>query len=150
MACVRASALRLRRQRPGSQLIAVLNCSQLEDARPFWVRLSDSIRDTMQNGMERMSDMARPVVDPLMEASAKISQNLGFSHTNAVGTRGAQGAQDRLGSVAGPSMLLPALGLVAGGAALGLGAVAVGRYLDVDVMAKRSEASDEDDEEVRS
>ncbi|XP_034239131.1 uncharacterized protein LOC117644051 [Thrips palmi] len=120
----------------------------LEDSRPFWVRLSDSIRDSMHTGMERMSDLARPVVDPLMEASAKISQNLGFSHGNGVGTRGVQGAQDRLGSVAAPSMLLPALGLVAGGAALGLGAVAVGRYLDVDVMAKRSEASDEDDEDA--
>lgn len=128
----------------------------LEDARPFWVRLSDSIQDSMRTGMERMSDLARPVVDPLVEASAKISQNLGFTSggANGVGgaTRGAHGAQDRLGSVgaavATPSMLLPALGLVAGGAALGLGAVAVGRYLDVDVMAKRSEASDEDDEDA--
>ncbi|KAK3928180.1 Tetraacyldisaccharide 4'-kinase [Frankliniella fusca] len=129
----------------------------LEDARPFWVRLSDSIQDSMRTGMERMSDLARPVVDPLVEASAKISQNLGFTSGGAAAgaggaTRGAHGAQDRLGSVgaavATPSMLLPALGLVAGGAALGLGAVAVGRYLDVDVMAKRSEASDEDDEDA--
>lgn len=101
--------------------------------------------------MEQVSNLARPVVDPLVEASAKISQNLGFAPGGSA-TRGAMGAQDRLGSVgaavATPSMLLPALGLVAGGAALGLGAVAVGRYLDVDVMAKRSEAGEEDDEEV--
>lgn len=123
---------------------------QLEDSRPFWVRLSDSIRDSMQTGMERMSDLARPVVDPLMEASAKISHNLGFAGGAPGSSLSAtRGAQDRLGvgaGVAAPSMLLPALGLVAGGAALGLGAVAVGRYLDVDVMAKRSETSDDDDE----
>jgi hypothetical protein len=40
-------------------------------------------------------------------------------------------------AAAGSSVLIPALGLMASGAALGIGAVAVGRYLDVDVL-KRS------------
>ncbi|KAJ8976832.1 hypothetical protein NQ317_011828 [Molorchus minor] len=54
----------------------------------------------------------------------KISHNLGFSNN-------IQRAQDKIGLIApaGTSVILPALGLVAGGAALGLGAAAMGRFL---------------------
>lgn len=88
----------------------------ITDRRPFWEKLGDSIKEHVEYGMERVSDLARPVVDPIVEATHKISENLGFH----MGTR-------KVGYVGTPSMLLPALGLVAGGAALGLGAVAVGR-----------------------
>lgn len=71
--------------------------------------------------------------DPLVEATRKISENLGLSRSSSD-----RHAQDKIGTVAsGSSVLIPALGLVASGAALGIGAVAVGRYLDVDVL-KRS------------
>lgn len=68
-----------------------------------------------------------------MEATRKISQNLGLS-------RSSPEAQDKIGTIAtGSSVLIPALGLVASGAALGIGAVAVGRYLDVDVLKRSNE-----------
>lgn len=59
-----------------------------------------------------------------------------------------QGEVDRVGLAAAPAypVLLPALGLVAGGAALGLGAVAVGRYLDSDVVKQRNENEEEDED----
>ena len=76
----------------------------------------------------------KPVSDPLVEATRKISENLGLSSSRSQTSV----AQDKIGTVAtGSSVLFPALGLVASGAALGIGAVAVGRYLDVDVL-KRS------------
>lgn len=77
-----------------------------------------------------------------MEAGQKISQNLGLTRASPV-----QQAQDKVGYVGaaaaaapavGGSVLLPALGLMASGAALGLGAIAVGRFLDLG-MLKRSE-----------
>lgn len=70
--------------------------------------------------MEKMSNLARPVVEPLVEATHKISENLGFSP-------GTRHLSEKLGVATSGSVLFPALGLVAGGAALGLGAVAVGR-----------------------
>lgn len=92
--------------------------------RPFW----ETLRDHVQSGMERVSDLTRPVVEPLVEATHKISRNLGLS---------TEGFQDKVdASVAAYPVLLPALGLVAGGAALGLGAVAVGRYLDADARRR--------------
>lgn len=61
-----------------------------------------------------MHQLTKPVFDPLVEATQKISQNLGFGNRK-------QHAQDRTGVFApvGTSVILPALGLVAGGAALG-------------------------------
>lgn len=110
--------------------------------RPFWERVGDTIREHVQTSMEKVNDITRPVVEPLMEATHKISHNLGLaseSNRNVI--------QDKVGStVAAYPVLLPALGLVAGGAALGLGAVAVGRYLDVDVMKRRVGLKDEDSE----
>ncbi|XP_076287713.1 uncharacterized protein LOC143212632 [Lasioglossum baleicum] len=97
---------------------------------PFWMKISENLKSQFSNGVERVSQFTRPVIDPLVEATHKISQNLGLS-------KGKE-AQEKIGTVAsGSSILIPALGLVASGAALGIGAVAVGRYLDVDVL-KRS------------
>ncbi|XP_076621258.1 uncharacterized protein LOC143341847 [Colletes latitarsis] len=97
---------------------------------PFWVKISENLKSQFSNGVEKVSQFTRPVIDPLVEATHKISQNLGLS-------KGME-AQEKIGTVAsGGSILIPALGLVASGAALGIGAVAVGRYLDVDVL-KRS------------
>ncbi|XP_075232411.1 uncharacterized protein LOC142330837 isoform X2 [Lycorma delicatula] len=90
--------------------------------RPFWERIGDSIREHVQTGMDRMSEMTRPVVEPLVEATHKISHNLGLGSNRELTT-----FKEKLGVVSTPSVILPALGLVAGGAALGLGAVAVGR-----------------------
>lgn len=113
--------------------------------RPFWERIGDAIREHVQTSMEKVSDITRPVVEPLMEASHKISHNLGFvseDNRNVI--------QNKIGStVATYPVLLPALGLVAGGAALGLGAVAVGRYLDVDVMKRRVDLREDDSGELQ-
>ncbi|XP_060530493.1 uncharacterized protein LOC132704493 [Cylas formicarius] len=91
--------------------------------QPFWIKITESIKDNVQNSFERMQRITRPVFEPIVEATQKISTNLGLSGTT-------QRAQDKMGLVApaGTSVILPALGLVAGGAALGLGAAAVGRY----------------------
>lgn len=106
--------------------------------QPFWMKISEQMRDTFQNGMVTMHQMTRPVLEPIMEAGQKISQNLGLTRASPVQ------AQDKVGYVGaapaavGGSVLLPALGLMASGAALGLGAIAVGRFLDLG-MLKRSE-----------
>ncbi|XP_014242839.1 uncharacterized protein LOC106662907 [Cimex lectularius] len=103
------------------------------DRRPFWEKLGDTIKEHVEYGVEKVQDITRPVMEPLVEASHKISQNLGFN----TGTRQLSTFKEKLGVAGTNSMLLPAIGLVAGGAALGLGAVAVGRFLDID-MLKRS------------
>lgn len=109
---------------------------------PFWVKISENLKNQFSTGVERVSQLTKPVIDPLVEATQKISQNLGLS-------RGHE-AQDKIGTVAsGSSILFPALGLVASGAALGIGAVAVGRYLDVD-MLKRSNDDGQDFEYSRA
>lgn len=92
--------------------------------QPFWIRLTDSIKDNVQNGFARMQQLTRPVFEPLVEATHRISHNLGFAPP--------QRAQEKVGFVTpmGGSVILPALGLVAGGAALGLGAAAMGRFLN--------------------
>ncbi|KAI4497952.1 hypothetical protein M0802_007068 [Mischocyttarus mexicanus] len=99
---------------------------------PFWVKISENLKNQFSSGVEKVSQFTKPVFDPLVEATHKISQNLGLS-------KGKE-AQDKIGTVAsGTSILIPALGLVASGAALGIGAVAVGRYLDVDVLKRSNE-----------
>ncbi|KAJ4429980.1 hypothetical protein ANN_22184 [Periplaneta americana] len=112
--------------------------------RPFWERIGDTIREHVQTSMEKVTDITRPVVEPLVEATHKISHNLGFA-----GDGNRHVIQDKVGSaVSAYPVLLPALGLVAGGAALGLGAVAVGRYLDVDVMKRRIGLEEDDSSEL--
>ncbi|XP_012284957.1 uncharacterized protein LOC105702169 [Orussus abietinus] len=102
---------------------------------PFWVKISENLRNGFSTSVERVSQLTKPVFDPLVEATHKISQNLGLSRS--------QEAQEKVGTVAsGSSILIPALGLVASGAALGIGAVAVGRYLDVDVLKRSNEDAD--------
>lgn len=98
---------------------------------PLWIRITESIKDNVQNGIQRMQQFTRPVFEPLMEASHKISHNLGFSQSPQFSD-----AQEKVGLVAPVtgSVILPALGLVAGGAALGFGAAAVGRFLNAEDM----------------
>ncbi|KAB0800171.1 hypothetical protein PPYR_08051 [Photinus pyralis] len=98
--------------------------------QPFWMRLTESIKDNVQNGFERMQQLTRPVFDPIVEATHKITHNLGLSHSPLR-------AHDKVGVITpmGGSIILPALGLVAGGAALGLGAAAVGRFLQPEMRA---------------
>lgn len=93
------------------------------DDASFWTMM----KNKMRTSLDTVSDYTRPVVDPLVEATHKITGNLGFGHGNRELTNV---VKEKLGMVATPSVLLPALGLVAGGAALGLGAVAVGRSVE--------------------
>jgi hypothetical protein len=120
--------------------------ANMKQERPFWERVGDTIREHVQTSMEKVNDITRPVVEPLMEATHKISHNLGLaSESNR------KVIQDKVGStVAAYPVLLPALGLVASGAALGLGAVAVGRYLDVDVMKRRFGLKEHDSDELQA
>ncbi|XP_050424879.1 uncharacterized protein LOC126835992 [Adelges cooleyi] len=103
----------------------------MNDDGSFW----NLMKDKMKSSFNTVTDLTRPVVDPLVEATHKITGNLGFGNGNRELTNV---VKEKLGMVASPSVLLPALGLVAGGAALGLGAVAVGRYLDYDVVRMRN------------
>lgn len=96
----------------------------INDDASFWT----VVKNKMKSSFDTMTDLTRPVVDPLMEATQKITGNLGFGHGNRELTNV---VKEKLGMVATPSVLLPALGLVAGGAALGLGAVAVGRSVEI-------------------
>lgn len=104
------------------------------DGRPFWLRIGDSLKEQVQSGIDKVTDLTRPVVEPLVEATQKISQNLGLSS----GNRDLSTIREKLGTVSTSSLILPAIGIVAGGAALGLGAVAVGRYLNYDVVKMRN------------
>lgn len=100
--------------------------------RPFWMKISEQVRDSFQNGFTQVQEITRPVMDPIMEAGEKISQNLGFSYQQPN-----QVAQEKISHVApsqGTSYIFPALGMLAGGAALGLGAVAMGRIFDVSSL----------------
>lgn len=118
---------------------------RVKPERPFWVKISEQVRDTFQNGFTQVQEITRPVMDPLMEAGEKISQNLGFSAPNQV-------AQEKIGTVGhGTSYIFPALGVLAGGAALSLGAVAMGRIFDVgNLLAMRSADGDMDLEHKRA
>lgn len=110
---------------------------------PFWIKISENLKNQFSTGVERVSQFTRPVIDPLVEATHKISQNLGLS-------KGKE-AQDKIDTISSStSILIPALGLVASGAALGIGAVAVGRYLDVDVLKRSNVDEDLDLEHKRA
>lgn len=108
--------------------------------QPFWMKITESIRDNFQHGIARMQQFTRPVLEPIVEATQKIGHNLGLTQMPPSSV----GAQDKVGLVPpmiGGSVILPALGLVAGGAALGLGAAAVGRFLDVGNRRSQDEDS---------
>ncbi|XP_057329417.1 uncharacterized protein LOC130670183 isoform X1 [Microplitis mediator] len=113
---------------------------------PFWIKISEKLKNQFSTGVERVSQLTKPVIAPLVEATHKISQNLGLSRGNNNNE-----AQEKVGTVAsGSSILIPALGLVASGAALGIGAVAVGRYLDVDMLRRSNEDGPTFDEYQRT
>lgn len=113
---------------------------RVKPERPFWVKISEQVRDTFQNGFSQVQQIARPVMEPIMEAGEKISQNLGFPYA-----RTPHNAQEKISTgmqyrpSEATSYMMPALGVLAGGAALGLGAVAMGRIFDVgSLLAFRS------------
>lgn len=121
--------------------------------QPFWMKISEQFRDTFQNGFAQVHQMAKPVMDPIMEAGEKISQNLGFTHPVQ------QHAQEKVGvyvpngsGTSGSSYIFPAIGMLAGGAALGLGAVAMGRIFDVSTLLsmRSSEESSLDFDQKRA
>lgn len=99
---------------------------RVRQERPFWMKITEQVRDTFQNGVTQVQHMASPIVDPIMEAGHKISKNLGFARGEMRVNN--QEAQEKVGvvSVGSPmasSIFFPALGLISG-AALSLGAVA--------------------------
>lgn len=106
---------------------------RVKPERPFWVKISEQVRDTFQNGFTQVQEITRPVMEPIMEAGEKISQNLGLTYA-----RPNQLAQKKYSSEVitpeGTSYVFPAMGLLAGGAALGLGAVAMGRIFDISTL----------------
>lgn len=133
---------------------------KLPDNRPFWEKFTDSIKETVQSGVDTVKDMTRPVVDPIYEATQRISENLGINEATArisntlglnQGTGMRNAIQEKIGTAASAPIILPALGLLAGGAALGLGAVAVGRLFDVNVnLLRRSEGGEIDDSALQA
>ncbi|KPJ17308.1 hypothetical protein RR48_08799 [Papilio machaon] len=124
----------------------------------LWKRFTDSMKDTINTASQTMQSLTRPIIDPIakvtqpvlepiVEATHKISHNLGFYPSNAIQSQ--RYAQDKIGVAAaaasGAPAMLPALGLMAGGAALGLGAVAMGRLLDANLMRSADGDADEDE-----
>ncbi|KAG5672172.1 hypothetical protein PVAND_002323 [Polypedilum vanderplanki] len=120
--------------------------------QPFWMKISDQVRDTLHSSFASVTDITKPIMDPILEAGEKISQNLGFSHP----VQNQHHAQEKVGvyvpnssSNGGTSYIFPALGMLAGGAALGLGAVAMGRIFDVSsllTMRSNEDTSLEEDQ----
>uniref|UniRef100_A0A182Q7I6 Uncharacterized protein n=1 Tax=Anopheles farauti TaxID=69004 RepID=A0A182Q7I6_9DIPT len=105
---------------------------RVKHERPFWVKITDQMREGLQSGISSVQEFTKPVLEPIVEAGQKISKNLGL-------VRKTDEAQDKVGVVVAPatnSIILPALGLMAGGAALGLGAVAVGRFFDMGLLRR--------------
>ncbi|XP_041763996.1 uncharacterized protein LOC121589286 [Anopheles merus] len=105
---------------------------RVKHERPFWAKITDQMREGLQSGISTVQEFTKPVLEPIVEAGQKISKNLGL-------VRKADEAQDKVGVVVAPatnSIILPALGLMAGGAALGLGAVAVGRFFDMGLLRR--------------
>ncbi|XP_028155955.1 uncharacterized protein LOC135077943 [Ostrinia nubilalis] len=112
----------------------------------LWKRFTDSMKDTINSASQTVQQFTKPIIDPiakvtqpvfdpLVEATQKITHNLGLYPSNSIQTQ--RYAQDKVGVAAvasGAPAMLPAIGLMAGGAALGLGAVAMGRLLDVNLM----------------
>ncbi|GBP76255.1 hypothetical protein EVAR_60804_1 [Eumeta japonica] len=127
----------------------------------LWKKITDSMKDTINTGMQTVHQLTRPIIDPIakvtqpvlepiVEATHKISHNLGlYPSSNSI--QGQRYAQDKMGvaaaaaGAAGAPAVLPALGLMAGGAALGLGAVAMGRFMDFGIMRNAGLEEDDDD-----
>ncbi|CAG4992528.1 unnamed protein product [Colias eurytheme] len=121
----------------------------------LWQRFTNSMKDTINSASQTVQQFTKPLIDPiakvtqpifdpLSEATQKISHNLGLYPSNSLQSQ--RYAQDKIGVAAaasGAPAMLPALGLMAGGAALGLGAVAVGRLFDVNLMRSADDSADE-------
>ncbi|XP_058826084.1 uncharacterized protein LOC131686007 [Topomyia yanbarensis] len=108
---------------------------RVKPERPLWMKLTEKVKDSFQTGIHTVHEFTKPVLDPLVEAGHKISKNLGFVKKH-------HEAKDKADLVVAPatsSIVLPALGMLAGGAALGLGAVAVGRFFDLDMLRRSGE-----------
>ncbi|XP_055594842.1 uncharacterized protein LOC129745647 [Uranotaenia lowii] len=103
--------------------------------RPFWVKITEQVKDSFQNGIHSMQEFAKPVLDPIVEAGQKISKNLGFAKR----PNEAKDKADLVVASGTNSIVLPALGVLAGGAALGLGALTVGRFFDMDLLRRSGE-----------
>ncbi|KAL4705805.1 hypothetical protein ACJJTC_016399 [Scirpophaga incertulas] len=121
----------------------------------LWKRLTDTMKDTINSASQTVQQLTKPIIepiakitDPLVEATQKISHNLGLYPSNSIQTQ--RYAQDKIGvaAAAGGPAMLPAIGLMAGGAALGLGAVAMGRLLDVNLMRSAGLTNDEIEDEL--
>ncbi|XP_053608171.1 uncharacterized protein LOC128673995 [Plodia interpunctella] len=126
----------------------------------LWKKFTDSMKDTINTASQTVQQLTRPiidpiakvtqpVIDPLVEATHKISHNLGLYPSNSIQTQ--RYAQDKMGVAAAVSSapaMLPAIGLMAGGAALGLGAVAMGRFLDVNLMRSAGLSEEEIEDEI--
>ncbi|XP_021181090.3 uncharacterized protein LOC110369842 [Helicoverpa armigera] len=126
----------------------------------LWKRFTDSMKDTFNSAsqtvqqftkpiMDPIAKVAQPVFEPIVEATQKISSNLGLYPSNSIQSQ--RYAQDKIGVVAaasGAPGMLPAIGLMAGGAALGLGAVAMGRLLDVNLMRSAGLSEEDIQEEI--
>ncbi|XP_055641093.1 uncharacterized protein LOC129778305 [Toxorhynchites rutilus septentrionalis] len=108
---------------------------RVKPERPFWLKITEQVKDSFQSGINSMQQFARPVLDPLVEAGQKISKNLGFIPRPSE----AKDKADLVVASGTNSIVLPALGVLAGGAALGLGAVAVGRIFDMDLLRRSGE-----------
>lgn len=126
----------------------------------LWKRFTDSMKDTINTAsqtvqqftkpiIDPIAKVTQPVIDPLVEATHKISHNLGLYPSNSIQTQ--RYAQDKIGVAAaapGAPAMLPAIGLMAGGAALGLGAVAMGKLLDVNLMRSAGLSDDDIQDEL--
>lgn len=108
--------------------------------QPFYMKFAEQMRDSFQNSFASVQEITRPVIDPLVEAGHKISKNLGFSSGQQHSSTDV--AQDKSGVIASASTstsIIPAIGLMAGGAALGLGAIAVGRIFDGNLLRRSND-----------
>ncbi|XP_063384996.1 uncharacterized protein LOC134671157 [Cydia fagiglandana] len=123
----------------------------------LWKKFTDSMKDTLHTATQTVHHLTKPITDPiakvtqpifdpLVEATQKISHNLGLYPSNSLQTQ--RYAQDKIGVAAvasGAPAMLPAIGLMAGGAALGIGAVAMGRLFDGNLMRSASLTEDYDE-----
>lgn len=126
----------------------------------LWSRLTNSMKDTIHTARQTVQSFTRPIIDPIakvtqpvldpiVEATHKISHNLGLYPASSIQSQ--RYAQDKIGVAAASAgaatpAVLPAIGLMAGGAALGLGAMAVGRFFDVNLMRTGMLGNEEEEE----
>lgn len=103
--------------------------------KPLWMKITDGMR----NSFTQVTELTRPVIDPIVEASQKISENLGFRNSAD------RTAQEKVGVVypSSGNLIIPAIGLLAGGTAIGLGALGW-RIFDYANLGSLLQRSDDD------